>query len=218
MASYNQAMGTPTYSLQQLSEVSGIEARTIRSYIERDLLPGPYGMGPKAAYGGEHVDRLRVIQRLRETNREMTLDQIRSFLVQLPPEKIAALAAGDLKLGSVGLQSPSSSSALSYLLSLKQGGRSARSARAAAPATPQPDARARAHAKTPFEEMLDALAAALPGESVARAVRSETWHRIPITPDVELTVRGELDPDTLALLQRIGDHLRHLLVKKGTRP
>lgn len=206
-------MEPPTYTLQQLAELSGIEARTIRSYIERDLLPGPGSLGPKASYGQEHVDRLKVIARLREAHREMTLDQIRSFLAQLPPGKIAALAAGELKLGSAGLPSPAPSSALAYLQSLKeapvaQGPLFYRSPAPGRDAAPE---------RTPFEELLAALRRALPRENVARAVRSETWHRIPITADLELSVRGELDPDTLAGLQRIGDHLRHLLLK-GPRP
>ena len=202
-------MATPLFSLQSLSEAAGIEARTIRSYIERDLLPGPHGLGPKAAYGQDHLDRLKVIRLLREADREMTLDRIRGFLGQLTPEQIAALAAGELKLGSVGFPAPPATSALSYLMSLKGQNPVAQ----AAPRLSSGPARGR----TPLEELLDVLGAALPRAQVARAVRSETWHRVPITPDVELAVRGELDPDTLALLHRVGDHLRHLLMK-GTRP
>ena len=209
MAIYARAMETPLYSLQNLSEAAGIEARTIRSYIERDLLPGPYGLGPKAAYGQEHLDRLKVIRLLREADREMTLDRIRGFLGQLPPEQIAALAAGEAKLGGEGIPAPPTSSALGYLMSLK-------GQTPVAQAAPRLSA-SPARSRTPLEELLDVLGAALPRANVARAVRSETWHRVPITPDVELSVRGELDPDTLALLHRVGDHLRHLLMK-GTRP
>jgi hypothetical protein len=66
---------------------------------------------------------------------------------------------------------------------------------------------------TPFERLLAVLGEALASESVSRSVRGETWHRVPITPDIELSVRGDLDSEQLALLQRIGDHLRHLLLK-----
>src|SRR6188768_1639634 len=103
------------YTLQELSDATGIEARTIRSYIERDLLPGPYGMGPKASYGAEHLDRLNVIQRLRDAHREVTLDQIRTFLAQLTREKIAAIAAGDVKIDGSEIELRPASSALSYL-------------------------------------------------------------------------------------------------------
>jgi hypothetical protein len=85
-----------------------------------------------------------------------------------------------------------------------------------APEAPEPAEPAETPGRTPFEELLGVLGAALTHENVSRSVRSETWHRVAITPDVELSVRGELDLDKLALLQRIGDHLRHLLMK-GTR-
>lgn len=230
------AMDDATYTLQELSELSGVEPRTIRSYIERDLLPGPRGLGPKAAYGPEHALRLEVIRLLRDARREITLDQIRSFLAQLTLERIAAIAAGGLAAGGEEAASfaPPSSSALQYLNSITTP-RSASAPLARAkpvspaagrpmsPPPPPPAARAAtigspaSHGRTPFEELLGVLGAALGSGSVARSVRSETWHRVPITPDIELSVRGELDADNLALLQRIGDHLRHLLLK-GTRP
>lgn len=230
------AMDAPIYTLQQLSDLSGVEPRTIRSYIERDLLPGPRGMGPKASYGPEHVARLEVIRLLRDARREITLDQIRNFLGQLTPEKIAAIAQGGLKAagtagssGAAGIGSftPPVSSALQYLhsiaapepmASMEPSAASSPKRRAAAPMAPQgPQALSEPSlGRTPFEELLGVLGGALSHGTVSRSVRSETWHRVPITPDIELSVRGELDTDKLALLQRIGDHLRHLLMK-GTR-
>lgn len=242
------AMDSLTYTLQQLSDLSGVEPRTIRSYIERDLLPGPRGLGPKASYGPEHLARLEVIRLLRDAHREITLDQIRNFLGQLTPEKIAAIAQGGLKAagtagasGAAGIGSftPPGTSALQYLYSIGAPGPVAtmeaspaaspkrRASTPLAPMAPQaplaPIARMSSQAlsepslgRTPFEELLGVLGGALGPGTVSRSVRSETWHRVPITPDIELSVRGELDTDKLALLQRIGDHLRHLLMK-GTR-
>jgi len=71
--------------------------------------------------------------------------------------------------------------------------------------------------KTPLEELLELLRGALRKETVARSVRDATWHRISITPDIELSIRGELDTDQLAALRRVGDHLRHLLTKGAPR-
>lgn len=236
------AMDDATYTLQQLSELSGVEPRTIRSYIERDLLPGPRGLGPKAAYGPEHAQRLEVIRLLRDAHRDITLDQIRNFLGQLTPERIAAIAAGGLVGGGGGgpeaaAFAPPSTSALQYLHSIttprpasgpqaRAKSAAAAAGRAPSPASPPPARKSvvpgspvspGSQGRTPFEELLGVLGAALGSGNVARSVRSETWHRVPITPDIELSVRGELDADNLALLQRIGDHLRHLLLK-GTRP
>ena len=111
-------MDEMTYTLQELAELSGIEARTIRSYIERDLLPGPYGLGPKAAYGPEHVDRLKVLGLLRNAHRAITLDQIRTLLGQLTPEQIAAIADGRQRLSTAFGGGLPVSSALSYLQSI----------------------------------------------------------------------------------------------------
>ncbi|MEO8197382.1 MAG: MerR family transcriptional regulator [Thermoanaerobaculia bacterium] len=268
-------MDETRYSLQLLAELSGIEARTIRSYIERDLLPGPSGMGPKASYGGEHLDRLKVIGLLRDAHRDLSLDQIRALLVQFPADTIAAIAAGEVPVDSAATPPSPSSSALSYLHSLTpQSGRPSPMRRAPArpaqmapmaPRTPRapmpsmppmprmapssPRSRVssvsemaepspsspgseidvfedldsdppapdnRSAGRTPLEELLRALDSTLANENVARSVRHELWHRLPITPDIELAVRGELGTDQLALLQRIGDRLRHLFLK-GTR-
>jgi len=52
-------------NLEELSDQSGVPARTIRFYIARGLLPGPAGAGRAAAYTAEHLSRLRKIQHLR---------------------------------------------------------------------------------------------------------------------------------------------------------
>ncbi|MGK7871407.1 hypothetical protein, partial [Falsiroseomonas sp. E2-1-a20] len=47
----------------------------------------------------------------------------------------------------------------------------------------------------------------------ARKARAEEWLRIPITPDVELTVRGRLDVEQRAQLERCADLVRDILLK-----
>ena len=42
MANIDDAMADDDYSLTEISDATGIEARTIRSYIERGLLPGAH--------------------------------------------------------------------------------------------------------------------------------------------------------------------------------
>lgn len=51
-------------SLQELAAEAGLPARTVRFYIARGLVPGPAGAGRGAAYGSEHLARLRAIRRL----------------------------------------------------------------------------------------------------------------------------------------------------------
>ena len=56
-------------TLAELSEESGIPARTIRFYIARGLLDGPVKSGRGAAYTAEHLARLEKIQQLQAEGR-----------------------------------------------------------------------------------------------------------------------------------------------------
>src|SRR5438067_777727 len=87
-------MDSDSYSLKDLAEATGIEARTVRNYIERGLLPGAHSRGRGATYGIEHLSRLKVIQMLRRARPDITLTELRIQLQQLTPEQIYALAEG----------------------------------------------------------------------------------------------------------------------------
>ena len=50
------------YTLDELAAESGFEVRTIRSYIERGLLPSAQSRGRNATYLQAHLERLRVIK------------------------------------------------------------------------------------------------------------------------------------------------------------
>jgi DNA-binding transcriptional MerR regulator len=70
-------------TLAELSEESGIPARTIRFYIVRGLLNGPAKAGRGAAYTTEHLARLERIQRLQ--NEGKMLSEIAHEVVSGPP-------------------------------------------------------------------------------------------------------------------------------------
>jgi DNA-binding transcriptional MerR regulator len=53
-----------TWSLSELAQETGLSPRTIRYYISRGLLAGPLVAGRGAAYGADHLARLRAIQQL----------------------------------------------------------------------------------------------------------------------------------------------------------
>jgi DNA-binding transcriptional MerR regulator len=59
-------------TLAQLSEASGIPARTIRFYISRGLLDGPLKAGRGAAYTAQHVARLEQIKALQSEGRMLS--------------------------------------------------------------------------------------------------------------------------------------------------
>ena len=52
--------------LTELVEAAGVSVRTVRYYIAEGLLPPPLSAGPRAAYTAEHLDRLRLIARLKD--------------------------------------------------------------------------------------------------------------------------------------------------------
>src|SRR5271165_1215444 len=74
-------------TLAELSEESGIPARTIRFYIARGLLDGPAKAGRGAVYTTEHLARLEKIQRLQ--NEGKMLAEIAHELESGPPAQAA---------------------------------------------------------------------------------------------------------------------------------
>ncbi len=75
-------MNENNYTLQELSEQTGIGARTIRSYIhEHNLLRPAHGRGPNAYYDQDHLDRLQAIKMLRGM-KNISLSAIGRLLMQ----------------------------------------------------------------------------------------------------------------------------------------
>jgi DNA-binding transcriptional MerR regulator len=74
-------------TLAELSEESGIPARTIRFYIARGLLDGPVKSGRGAVYSTEHLARLEKIKQLQGEGRMLT--EIANLLAGGPAEHTA---------------------------------------------------------------------------------------------------------------------------------
>ena len=81
-------------TIQELSERTGFEPRTIRGYIERKLLPPSYGRGMRAGYGSEHVMRLNFISAVR-AQAKLPLDDIRELIESLPGDQVQRVAQGE---------------------------------------------------------------------------------------------------------------------------
>jgi DNA-binding transcriptional MerR regulator len=205
---------TEIFTLQELSDATGVEPRTIRSYVEKGLVPGPESLGRGARYPRESLDRLKVLQLLRDANRGLTLDQIRLLLKRLGPAELRGLADGRIRIAALldtdqlAGDAPSRSAAAEYLRTL----------RAEVPGRLPAASHSFAwdDSLPVLEEAARALARLSGLSSASRGVRGEPWYRLPLTPDIELSVRGNFAPEELAQLHRIGDALR-LLLTKGPR-
>lgn len=67
-----------TYTIGQLAELAGVSRRTVRYYVQRQLLPTPLGRGRGGHYNGDHLQRLLRIRTLQEQGR--SLDEIATDL------------------------------------------------------------------------------------------------------------------------------------------
>jgi DNA-binding transcriptional MerR regulator len=204
------------FTINELADASGVEPRTIRSYVEKGLIPGPDSLGRGARYPKESLDRLKVLQLLRDANRTLTLDQIRMLLQSIGPSELSALAEGRMRIGSLiathDANEPGKSSAIDYLRSLRGDSKPANA--------PAAHRQRQAHVDDDqlpvLEEAARALAKLAGLSTASRSIRGEHWYRLPLTPDIELSVRGSFGSDQLAQFHRIGDALR-LLLTKGLR-
>jgi hypothetical protein len=150
----------------------------------------------------------------------MPLAAIRQELLVATPEQLRAHACRAADLAPEPRQpAPAPSSALDYLRAVRERAAPAPMMTAAAPPPPPQDAAeapppphqgSLALPPTGFEALERRLAQARP--EPARKARAEDWLRIPVTPDVELAVRGRLDAEQRARLERCADLIRDILL------
>jgi DNA-binding transcriptional MerR regulator len=65
----------PRYGIGDLAGLGGVSRRTVRYYVQENLLPPPFGLGRGDHYGPAHLDRLLQVKALQEAGR--TLEEIR---------------------------------------------------------------------------------------------------------------------------------------------
>lgn len=66
------------YSVAELAELGGVSRRTIRYYIQENLLPPPLGVGRGRHYADRHLEQLLRVKSMQE--RGLTLEKIRRAL------------------------------------------------------------------------------------------------------------------------------------------
>jgi hypothetical protein len=134
----------------------------------------------------------------------MPLGEIRKELLVAGQDQIRAYASRAPGSAQEVMPAPPASNALDYISAL-------RSRPSVASKTPPPAA---APFAAPLLQGFDALEHRL-GQGrtePARKARAEEWLRIPITPDVELTVRAPLGAEQRVRLERCADLIRDILL------
>lgn len=204
---YDPHMIASEPSLNDLATASGIEARTIRSWVAQGLLPAPLTRGPAARYPVETLERVLAIRAMRDVL-GMPLAEIRKELLVANPDQIRAHASRALGLPQASLSptpthaSPETSTALDYIGKLRAKGSTVPSLSQSTPAAPLP--------LQGFEALEQHLGRGR--AEPARKSRAEEWLHISITPDVAFTVRAPLDAEQRVRLERCADLIRDILL------
>jgi DNA-binding transcriptional MerR regulator len=172
------------YTLTELAREAVVSPRTVRYYIQHDLLPPPKGAGPASHYDDGHLDRLRLIKRLKKSH--LPLAEIRKQIKPLNDEEVQAVLGkesgevtdtaieyirGILNVREEALREPSAL-VLEDIVSAYE-------LRSNIPQTPEPT---RAH-----------------------------WERIGLSPDIEIHIRRPLSYQQNKAVNRILEAAREIL-------
>jgi DNA-binding transcriptional MerR regulator len=128
---------TKELTLEDLAQHSGLPLRTLRFYIQEGILQGPDTHGKFSRYSQQHLDRLEVIQRLK--NLRLPLQEIRHLLNNMTEEESSQLRQFQdvinqdiFKIKTIQSKKPAisdqGSSALEYIHDLERGRKNIRSA------------------------------------------------------------------------------------------
>ncbi len=79
------------YTIQELSDLTGVPRRTIHFYTQQEILPPPEGAGLSTRYRQIHLVRLKLVPILRQEG--MRLDQIRKYYKTQDPAALESRLA-----------------------------------------------------------------------------------------------------------------------------
>ena len=203
VASGVAASNAERLSLGELTDAAQVSVRTVRYYIAEGLLPPPEGTGPGSAYTQGHLDRLRLIQRLKEVY--LPLKEIRRRLSGLGDEDVRRVLAGEDQRessipfsGSAMPYDESMSGAREYLALMESRERyrtepmelqfsSSSGPMAATPPEPGPG-------PEQMRNWAPRTAAVAPARNRATSAESSSsepqglWHRVPLGDEAELVI------------------------------
>ncbi len=240
-----RAPDTSAHRNLKTSVIMFIEPRTLRSWISEGLLAPPFKQGRGARYPEINAARALAVRSLKEEHGKVLADirkllmladesQIREWAAQIPSPGSKASSAREY-LSQIRLSSAAHSardparvastqdrtaklpegiedSDFSYALEDESVDR-AFGTISAPPGQHRmklPDAAQMAN----IERLLEALESEV-RTMPRRKARAHFWSRIEVTPDIELSVRGEMTPRERALFERMADLIRTILTTGG---
>ncbi len=192
-------MQSETFFISELAERARTTVRTIRYYTDEGLLPQPLLQGKYATYSLNHLNRLELIQRLKEAY--LPLREIRQIMLSITDEEVRQrlLEQGAGSQKSSPASTPAgpaprgkSDSALAYIHQLLDA-QTVQRAKGSTPAAPAANLRERTPANLP-----------------ASQPEAETWQRIRLAPGVELNLNTSADADVLNRVDQLVAFARKL--------
>lgn len=174
------------FLIHELAEQANTTIRTIRYYTDEGLLPQPELQGKYAYYSQEHINRLELIRRMKDSY--LPLKEIRQVLFSLSDQEvIQRLSEYDLSISNQSRPSEvnegrrSGEKALEYISQILG---------------EQSTHRQNKIAQSSRHYQISSHKSDLPGEdkSIKSNKTAETWNRIQIMDGVEINYRQPIDP------------------------
>ena len=216
-------------TLEELSERTGVGSRTLRSWVSEGLLAPPFRPGRGARYPATNADRALAVRVLMSLH-GLSLSEIRHRFMMVAEEQIRdwALEAGQTvaphgtardylnRIAACHIEAdPAHSSAkISNRKSLRhapEGSSRERTSGNLSSQSSKPSNDERRLAKLAgIEKLILQLEKTLDNPAPRRS-RGDIWTRISVTPDLEISIRGNLDSRERILFEQLGDHFRAIL-------
>lgn len=229
LLTYISDMSDDELTLEKLSERTGVEQRTLRSWISEGLLAPPLKPGRGARYPASNADRAFAVMALKDLH-GLSLAEIGRRFMMATEEQIREWT---LEASQAAAPSGSARDYLNEIRSLRASVKPAKNskdfARAKLPShvtkksslepafsqRPVPSYRMRSSKEhqaelASIERLILQLEKVLEAPAPRRA-KGAVWTRISITPDLELSVRGDLEPGERVLFEQLADQLRAIL-------
>ena len=209
-------------TLEELSKRSGIEPRTLRSWVSEGLLSPPNKPGRGARYPAANADRAIAV-RVLKNDHGLSLAEVRHRFMMATEDQIRSWAAAS------GLAAAPPGSAREYLDSIRASGAEGDAGQSSVRFTKETPDSSAGHTTSRRSRRGPPLPHSGRGADLARVERlilhledmlksraprhsrGALWTRINVTPDLEISVRGDLDAREQVLFEQLADQLRAIM-------